>query len=119
MAKAKAGSIHFPYYTFENEMYSSFMIKLMNALEFRTYEKDEIIATEMDEALEVFFCENGTYDIGYEINKKVNYRRRFGPATTIGGFQICYGKRFAFVYKAHSNIKGLSVRKEIFIKIIN
>lgn len=75
------GEISFPYYTFEDEIYSSFMIKLLNSLEFRKYESYEIIAQEMDEALEILFVEHGTYDVGYEINKKVFYRRRFGPGT--------------------------------------
>ena len=75
------GEIPFPYYTFEDEIYSSFMIKLLNSLEFRKYESYEIIAQEMDEALEILFIEHGTYDVGYEINKKVFYRRRFGPGT--------------------------------------
>tara|TARA_B110000285_G_C15064828_1_gene584495 strand:+ start:981 stop:1208 length:228 start_codon:yes stop_codon:yes gene_type:complete len=71
----------------------------------------------MDEAFEVLFVECGTYDVGYEINKKVFYRRRFGPATAIGGFQICYRRRFAFVYKAKTNMTGLAVRKEKLMKI--
>lgn len=117
MEKIKYGDIPFPYYTFEDEIYSSFMIKLLNALEFRKYESNDIIAQEMDEAHEILFVEHGTYDIGYEINKKVFYRRRFGPGTTIGGFQVCYRRRFAFVYKAQASVSGLAVRKETFMTI--
>ena len=59
MINLKHGSIPFPYYTFDHEVYSSFMIKLMNALEFRAYYEGDILAYEMDEALEVFFLEFG------------------------------------------------------------
>lgn len=112
------GQLPFPYYTFNTKINSSFMIQLMNALELRTFKDNEIIANEQDEALEVLFIDRGTYDVGYEINKTAFYKRRFGPSTTIGGFQVCYRKRFSFVYKSHSNLRGLAVRKEKFIQII-
>ena len=95
------------------------MIQLMNALELRTFKDNEIIANEQDEALEVLFIDKGTYDVGYEINKKAFYRKRFGPSTCIGGFQACYLKRFSFVYKSYQNLKGLAVRKEKFVTILN
>jgi|TARA_B110000285_G_C14485320_1_gene321566 hypothetical protein len=95
------------------------MIELMNVLELRTFKDEEIIANEQDESLEVLFIDRGTYDVGYEINKRSFFRKRFGPSTIIGGFQICYKKRFSFVYKSHSNLRGLAVRKENFMKIIN
>jgi hypothetical protein len=72
----------------------------MNGLELRTFKDNEVVANEQDESLEVLFIDHGTYDVGYEINKKVFYKRIFGPSTCIGGFQICYGKRFSFVYRA-------------------
>jgi predicted trehalose synthase len=60
----------YPYYTYENEMYSSFVISFMNSLEPSFYMKNEIIAKELDESLEVLFVDKGRYEIGYEINKK-------------------------------------------------
>ena len=60
----------YPYYTYENEMYSSFMISFMNSLETSFYFANEIIAKELDESLEVIFVDKGRYEIGYEINKK-------------------------------------------------
>ena len=49
-------------------MYCEFMIKMMNKLEIRVYKKDYLIASEMDECMEVLFVENGYYKIGYQIN---------------------------------------------------
>lgn len=80
------------------------MIDILNALEFRSFKPDEVIRNEMEESLEVLFVFQGKYDVGYEINKKAFYRRQFGPSTIIGGFEICYGKRFNFVYKAHTHL---------------
>ena len=62
------------------------MIQLMNKLEIRIYRKNFIIASEMEESMEVLFVENGYYKIGYQINNKQFYRLYFGMFTTIGGF---------------------------------
>ena len=99
-------------------MYGEFMIKLMNKLEIRMYKKNEIIATEMDECLEVLFVENGFYKVGYQINNIHFYRRRFGMFTVIGGFQICYDRRFSFIFKASAELKGLAIRKEHFKELL-
>jgi len=79
-------------------MYCDFVINLLNRLETRFYHEDEMIANEMDEASELIFVEQGRYKVGYEINKKRFYKRVFGESTTIGGFEICYKKRYMFVY---------------------
>lgn len=71
----------------------------------------------MEESLEILFVYQGKYDVGYEINKKAFYRRQFGPSTIIGGFEVCYGRRFNFCYKAHTNLKCLAIRKTMFYKI--
>ena len=60
--------IQFPYFEYSNEIYSDFMIKLMKNLEIRIFKKDYLIASEMDECMEVLFVESGHYKIGYQIN---------------------------------------------------
>ena len=49
--------------------------------EMRKFEKGQIIASEMEEALEIIFIEQGRYNVGYEINKNPFYRVRFGEST--------------------------------------
>lgn len=98
-SKPKRKILKFPFYTYENEMYSEMMINLMNSLEVRIYKKDYCIARELDECLELLFVEKGTYRVGYEVNNKLFFRKCFGMCTIIGGFQICYKKRFMFYYK--------------------
>ena len=63
-------SIPYPYLTFSNQIYADFMVGFMNSLETRFFVKNEIIAHELEECLEVIFVESGLYEIGYEINKK-------------------------------------------------
>ena len=65
----------FPYYTFDDPVYSQFMLSLMNLLEVRCFVKGELIANEMDESLEILFVESGIYEVGYEINKKLFFER--------------------------------------------
>ena len=77
---------YFPYYTFDDPVYSKFMLSLMNLLEVRCFVKGELIANEMDESTEILFVESGIYEVGYEINKKLFFERQFGPSTVIGGF---------------------------------
>ena len=44
------------------------MIELLNNLEPRFYNKDSILAKELDECFELLFVEQGKYKIGYAIN---------------------------------------------------
>jgi len=73
---------------------------ILNSLEVRQFKPEEFIAIEMEESLEILFVEKGRYHVGYEINKKQYFRRMFGHSTIIGGFELCYQKRFVFLYKA-------------------
>ena len=93
-------SYEFPHYTFEDHNFSQFMIRILNALEYRLYLKDQIIVNELEECIELLFVEKGRYNIGYEINKKSYFPKQRGPMTIIGGYQICNNKRYEFIYKA-------------------
>lgn len=58
----------------------------MHSLEIRQIKKGTIIARELDECNEILFVYDGRYNIGYEINKRVRFRKQFGCSTIIGGF---------------------------------
>ena len=49
---------------------------LMN-LEPRSEAKDVYLAYELDEFNEVFFFINGTFQIGFELNRKIKYVARY------------------------------------------
>ena len=65
----------FPFYKYDDEMFSQFMKQFMNSMEIRIFKKHQMIANEMEESLEILFVEQGRYDVGYEINKKKFFRR--------------------------------------------
>ena len=56
----------------------------------------------MEECMEILFVDKGRWKVGYEINKKQFFRRQFGESTIIGGFEICYEKRFKFINAVNS-----------------
>ena len=91
----------------------------MNHLEIRFYKKNTMIASEMDECNEILFVEHGFYKVGYQINNQDYYRRRFGMFTVIGGFYISYDRRFNFIFKTCSDLKGLAIRKSYFRQLMN
>lgn len=111
--------IRYPYQEYNNSAYSEFMLKLMNCLEIRHYSKNIVIASEIDECLEVIFVEQGYYKIGYQINNHGFYRIRFGMFTVIGGFNVCYDRRFNFMFKTVTDIKALAIRKSKFKQLLS
>ena len=60
----------------------------------------------------MIFIENGFYDIGYEINKKIHMKVRFPGKTVIGGYEVCFDKRNLFVYKTFSHCHAFIIRKQ-------
>lgn len=60
----------------------------------------------------MIFIENGFYDIGYEINKKIHMKVRFPGKTVIGGYEVCFDKRNLFVYKTSSHCQAFIIRKQ-------
>jgi hypothetical protein len=95
------------------------MTQLMHSLEIRHIKKGSIIARELDECHEILFVYDGRYNIGYEINKRVRFRKQFGCSTIIGGFQLSFLKRFLFIYKAHSDMICYSISRRSWNEIKN
>ena len=84
---------------------------MMRSLEIRDIEANEYILEELDEVQEIVFVQQGRYNIGYEINKQEKFRLQFGARTIIGGFNLNFDKRSFFIYRAHTAIKAMSIRK--------
>jgi len=62
------------------------MIDILQALEPRCENSNEILINELDEQNEVLFFNNGTYEIGYEINRVKKYVLRFKDSNVIGAY---------------------------------
>jgi hypothetical protein len=99
------------FYSWHDFEYKNFMIDILQALEPRCENSNEILINELDEQNEVLFFNNGTYEIGYEINRVKKYVLRFKDSNVIGAYQCTFNKRSMFIYKTVTVCKGYSIRK--------
>ena len=66
---------------------------IMQYLEPRQFETNDIIYNELETVSELYFVMEGRFDIGYIINREAKYRLQFGDRAVIGGFNLVYDKR--------------------------
>lgn len=109
--------LDYPYFTFHDKEYADFINMVLQGLEDRTYQKGHQLIEELQECYEVRFVQEGTFDVGFEVNRKKYYKLRFGKSAIIGGYQICFRSRYLFTYKASSLLKAYSLRLRMWIKI--
>ena len=88
------------------------MVNLMSKMEIRNFSAGEIIHRELDECLEILFVMEGKFDMGYEINKKITWRRQFGHSVEIGGFQLAYQKKHLFAIRARTDLHCYAIRRK-------
>ena len=65
---------NYPFYTWQDTRYMTFMRLFLMSLEVRRYEAKEFICTELMEVQEITFVTSGKYDVGYELNKVLKLR---------------------------------------------
>lgn len=92
--------IKYPFFDYHDVEYQDFIQKLVRHLIPRFFKTNQIIAEELDESLEFYFVMKGTFDFGYEINKKKYYRIKFGPGNVIGAFNLTFNYRSQFTIRA-------------------
>ena len=95
------------------------MLALLYHLEVRRFYPHKIIYKELEECQEIYFVMKGLYSVGFEINKIMKYRLQFSPRTAIGGFNMQFGKRMLFIFKADTELDCLSIRKKNFFNLTN
>lgn len=66
------------------------MIEFMKLMEARLFEPREVILKELEECNDIIFVQEGSYNIGYEINYKILLRYRFGARTYVGAFNVLF-----------------------------
>lgn len=77
------------------------MFDLLHCLEPRVQSKQQIIFDELAEVNEVIFFTKGVVDIGFEINRKINYVLRLDRDILIGAYNVVYNKRSKYNYKTY------------------
>jgi hypothetical protein len=63
---------------------------MMKSMEVRYFDAREVILKELEECNEITFIQDGTYNVGYEINYKIKHRFRFGERTYIGAYNVLF-----------------------------
>ena len=87
-SQIKICGLEYPYFTFEDKDYSDCITSLFNILEVRKIQAKEQISEELEEANEVIFVEKGSYLMGFQINKKDYYSRKFKEGSIIQAFNV-------------------------------
>lgn len=87
------------------------MIDMLRALEPRREEAGVMLHMELDEVNEVNFILNGTFEIGFEINRIPNYVLRFKNCNVIGAYGVTFNRRSMFLYKTVTTCHGFFIRR--------
>lgn len=107
------------HYTWDDDVYRLFMIRLLNFLEPRKTKGHTIIIDELQEVIEAFFVSKGTVLVGYDINKMKRYCMRFQEKCLIGAYEMTYGQRAQFIYTALTSVSGYTIRKQNWKKLLD
>ena len=95
------------------------MMELLMLLEpYRNFKKT-VLFDELGEFTEVLFIGKGTVLVGYEINKETRYCLKYDNYCVLGGYEIMYQQRSAYIYTAMTNIQGYSVRRHNWLSLMD
>lgn len=116
----------YSYFTWDTDIYSEMMLDLLQHLEPRFEEKDVTLLDELDEVSEVVLFVRGKFDIGFEVNGKRRFVKRFTNSSTsvnnagamIGAHGVSFNKRSRFVYQTASRCDGFFVRKSSWVEVM-
>ena len=87
---------------------------LLQSLEPRLFKRKELIYDEREEVLEMYFICNGSFDVGFSIDKKQFYKIRFGPRNIIGAFNMFFENRSMVLVRSNTICEGYGIRKKFF-----
>jgi hypothetical protein len=105
------------YYTWRDEMYSEFMISLMSKLKPRFYKVGKVFINELDTIVELNFLIQGSYAVGFEVNKTKQFVRFFGKRSTFGCYNCIFNKKSYFVWQCVERIEAFAITKREWLEI--
>ena len=109
----------FPFYSWDDQAYREFMINLLRKLEPRREPSGTILYRTIEEVEEMFFIEKGSVNIGFEINRDIKWILRLQKGGVIGAYNMTFNCKTVFMYKVHHTFKGLSIRKDNWLSLMN
>ena len=94
------------------------MVDLLRSLEPRFFKRKELIYDEREEVQEMYFICNGSFDVGFSIDKKPFYKLRFGPRNIIGAFNMFFEATSLILIRSYTFCEGYGVRKQLFKELM-
>lgn len=83
-------------YAWTDRRYCSFMVRFLQKLEPRQFQKDDIILKDLEEVEEILFVARGEYAIGYTVNNVEHYALKLHERTVIGDMAIMFRRLSEF-----------------------
>lgn len=109
----------FPFYTLEDTVYSHFLTDFLQMLNVSKIHPSEIIFTELQEPTEMYFVIKGTFNYGYEINKRRKFRLQGSDHSILGGYQCIFNYRHQYVIKSVTEIQGFMIKRMDISKLFD
>ena len=87
------------------------MLRILSKLLPIHYHARSLIYTELDDVSQVTFLQTGTFDYGFEINKKFIFCLRKPVGGIVGLFEVFFNRRCTFVIRAETKCYGYYITK--------
>lgn len=101
----------YSFYTFTDQVYSDFMMDIMQNLEPISLPKKKFIFDELEEVQLIYFFMKGTYEIGYSINLEKKFMLRYKNYSVIGIYNVTFFKRSPYIYRSATPCSGYFIRR--------
>lgn len=110
--------IKYNFYNWNDQLYSSFMMKIMKSLEPRKEEREVILFNELDDFTEVLFFHKGKVKVGFHINHKQYFVLMKQKGFCIADHGCTFNHKSNFIYKTHTLCEGFFIRKASWHEIM-
>ncbi|CDW76967.1 cation channel family protein [Stylonychia lemnae] len=99
------------FYNWNDTQYAQFMMNIMQNLEPRKYQRNDLILYDLEEVDEVIYVCSGQYGVGYQLNNQEYIAVKIGQKSVIGDHSVVFRKRSEFMYRALGEMDCYGLRK--------
>lgn len=103
--------LNMPLYNWDDPVFSTFMVDILSKLCPRKELAETVIFNTLEEVNEIFFIEEGSVNIGFEINRGAKFVVRLCAGGVIGGFNCTFNRKTIFIYKVYNDFEGHTLKK--------
>ena len=107
------------FYSWEDQLYSSFMKEFLTELEPRCIENNTTLYDELEEITEIYFFPKGQVIIGFGINRKKQFVLRHKNDVIVADHGCTFNIKSQFIYKTQSQCTGFAIRKQSWQKLLS